>query len=186
MMRAAILAIFLAAITLALRWPGTLTPDSTDLLHQAISGHFTDWSPPLLAALWSVGLKLGGTTQSLLIVQVALHWLGIGCLADRLERDGHLKLAVAMLAVGLTPISFTYIGVIMTDTLLASFFIAAFGIAIRFSGSALPLGLGLLGYLTRANGAFALPPLLLMKTRLSGRLQVFACALILLVSIPFS
>lgn len=186
MTRAITVAFCLAGLTLLIGWPGTLCPDSTDQLRQALSGEFTDWSPPLLAALWRVGLRFGGTTEPMLILQVVLHWIGIGCMADQLERQGHPRLSLAMLAVGMTPMSLAYIGVVMTDTLLASFYIAAFGLGIRFRNIVLPFGLGLLGYLTRANGAFALPPLFLMKTRLTGVCQIVACVSILLVSIPLS
>lgn len=111
-------------------------------------------------------------------------------MADHLERQAHPRLSVLMLCIGLTPVSFTYIGVIMTDTLLASFFVAAFGLAIRFRGnafsSAASLTLGVLGYLTRANGAFALPPLLLQRANGSLGREIIAALGIVLMAIPLS
>ena len=71
----AISALVLAALNLALHWPGTLTPDSKNQLGQVLAGAFTDWHPPLMAKLWAL---LGGAVQAMLAVQVGLHWLASG------------------------------------------------------------------------------------------------------------
>ena len=37
-------------------WPGFLSPDSRTQLAQAISGQYTDGSPPVMALYWSLWL----------------------------------------------------------------------------------------------------------------------------------
>ena len=88
---------------------------------------------------------------------------GFWALAEALRREQSGKWALAMLAVGLSPIAIKYTGVIQKDTLLASFFIAAFGVAALTRNHAIPVILGAAGALCRANSVFALPPLLLTR-----------------------
>ena len=143
------------AMTVAFYWPGELTPDSAIQLAQARSLKFTDWHPPVMAVLWSVW----PIPATMLILQAALHWLGIGCLADLLLSRSRPRWAMLMIAVGMTPLAFKYLGVLQKDTLLASCFIAAFGLASRSKAAAVVLGV--MGELVRLNGGFALPPLLI-------------------------
>lgn len=180
----AAIALLLAAANLAVGWPGTLTPDSKSQLSQVITGVFTDWHPPLMAVIWSL---IGGTVPSMLTLQIGLHWFGFWALAEALRRDDAGKWAWAMLALGLTPIAVKYTGVIQKDSLLASFFISAFGLAALKSGHKLGLIIGAAGALCRANGVFALPPLLL--TRFSGLKLLPAigmCVVVAAVLIPIS
>lgn len=112
-------------------------------LAQAEVSRYTDWHPPFMAMLWS----LWPVPAFMLLIQNVLHWTGIALLASRLTG----RWPYLMLAVGLTPIAFKYLGVIQKDTLLASLFVLAFGMAGRAR-----LVPALLGALTRANGPFAL------------------------------
>lgn len=168
-------ALLLALTNLGIVWPGTLTPDSRTQLGQVMNGAFTDWHPPLMAEIWSL---LGGSVPAMLGLQVGLHWLGFWGLAESLRRDGVGKWAWAMLAVGLTPIAIKYTGVIQKDTLLASFFISAFGLAAVTRGHWLALVLGGAGSLCSANGVFALPPLVLMRLKEMKRLPAAGLCLV--------
>lgn len=150
------------AANLAVAWPGTLTPDSRNQLGQALAGVFNDWHPPLMAEIWAL---IGGTLPAMLALQIGMHWLGIWALAETLRRDRAGKWAFAMLGVGLTPIAIKYTGVIQKDTLLASFFIAAFGMAALSGRHRVAAILGVAGTLCRANGVFALPPLFLSRAK---------------------
>lgn len=161
------LAIAFALLNFALRWPGHLTPDSARQLSQAAAFHFDDWHPPLMAWIWHWLLPFGNATTSMLAFQIALHWLGIGLFAGVISRGGSYKAALLMLISGFTPIALTYTGVIQKDSLLASFFIAGFGLIAWNSVQLQGVGLlmGALGTLTRMNGVFAAPALLFLVFR---------------------
>ena len=124
----AVLAIVLALVNLITHWRGELTPDSKNQLLQATSGHFQDWHPPIMTAIWRGLLFFGSDTVPMLTLQIALHWLGIGLFAVALCRANHHRASLIMLISGFTPIAFKYTGVIQKDSLLASFFIAGFGL----------------------------------------------------------
>jgi hypothetical protein len=146
-------AVLCCLVSLFAYWPGELTPDSLNQLEQARTGHLTDWHPPLMAVIW----ELWPQPAVMLVIQIGLHWLGIGCLAGRLQSDGSKRWAWAMLALGFTPIAFKYVGVIQKDSLLASCMIAAFGVACWSRLAAFVLSVA--GGLVRVNGTFAVGPL---------------------------
>ena len=156
-MRVILVAAAAALLTFIVHFPGELTPDAAKQLSEAHSGRFTDWHPPIMAMLWSLFPR----PEAMLALQVSLHWVGIAGLALRLSG----RWRWLMLAVGLTPIAFKYLGVLQKDTLLASLFIAAFGLLGHSRVGA--AALGLLGSLVRANGVFAFGPLLLPRWSLA-------------------
>ena len=166
------LAFVFALFNLAIHWPGQLTPDSNSQLIEATSGNYRDWHPPIMAAIWRQLLLFGSHTVPMLVLQIALHWLGIGLLAAMLCREKLHKAAMIMLLSGFTPIAFKYTGIIQKDSLLASFMIAGFGFAsignISFKWGGLMLGM--VGMLSRANAVFAFPPLLFLTLRRSWQL----------------
>jgi hypothetical protein len=166
-MHIVLMTMLLALINLALRWPGEMPPDSIVMLNEAVSGQYSDWQPPITAILWSWMLHFADGGIPMLILQVALHWLGIGLFALLLVKNGHRLAALIMLASGLTPIALMYTGVVMKDSLLASLFIAAFGLAsFNHKGlKAFGLLFGAVGMLTRANAVFAFPSLLFLLFR---------------------
>jgi hypothetical protein len=157
-----IAAVGLAALTIALAWPGSLIGDSIKQLRQIRSGHITDWHPPLMTLIWRA---LGATPQSLLILQAVIYWSGMGLLAARLRSEAGPKWGYAMLLIGLTPISVIYLGVIQKDTLLAALFVLSAGISAWF-GRAPAAAAAFLGMLTRANAIFAFPPMIVSTRRL--------------------
>ncbi len=161
------LAIAFGLLNFVLRWPGHLTPDSARQLSQAAASHFDDWHPPLMAWIWQWLIPFGNATASMLAFQIALHWLGIGLFAGVINRGGSYKAALLMLISGFTPIALTYTGVIQKDSLLASFFIAGFGLVAWNSVQLKGVGILMvaLGTLTRMNGVFAAPALLFLVLR---------------------
>ncbi|MBO0728137.1 MAG: hypothetical protein J2P57_02685 [Acidimicrobiaceae bacterium] len=40
-------------------WPGTIDPDTTASLHNAATGHYTDWHAPVLEMLWHLPYRIG-------------------------------------------------------------------------------------------------------------------------------
>ena len=168
----------LALLTLGICFPGEMTPDAARQLAEARTGKFTDWHPPIMAMLWSVAPY----PAAMLTLQIGLHWIGIAGLALRLS--GHWRWV--MLAVGLTPIAFKYLGVLQKDTLLTSLFVAAFGLAAHFRIAS--IALGLFGSLVRANGVFAFGPLALPRMGLvrTIALSVALSAALIPVSMAFN
>ena len=180
---AAVVAIVLMLADIAVHWPGTLVPDSKNQLRQAIAGSFTDWHPPIMAELWSV---LGSKVPAMLVLQVALYWLGFWALSETLRRRGSGRWSWLMLAAGLTPIGLNYTGIIGKDDLLASFFIAAFGVAALTRRYWLAAPLGIFGMLCRANGVFALPPLFVANRRGSKPLVIALSVIAAAILVPLS
>jgi hypothetical protein len=171
-----------ALASIALAWPGTLTIDTDLQLHQAIVGEITDWHPPITVWLW---MLIGRTPGAMLMLQVLLHWLGIWAFAERLRRERRLQWAWLMLLVGLTPLAIKYTAVLQKDTLLTSFFVAAFGLTALLDRQWLSLALGTVGSLCRWNGIFALPPLLLSRVgRITPLKMLIACVTMALLLVP--
>ncbi|BAF72487.1 hypothetical protein [Sulfurovum sp. NBC37-1] len=160
--------ILFTLLNLMLRWPGKLTPDSANQLRQAISGHYSDGNPPIMAIIWRELLPITDPTVVMLVLQTTLFWLGIGLFAAVLAQKDHHRAALVMLISGFTPIALMYTGVILKDSLMTSFFIAAFGLAawkdVRLRSVGLLLGAT--GMLTRLNAVFAFPSLLFLALRL--------------------
>ena len=139
-----------ALATIALRWPGALTVDSTNQLRQAVSGHFTDWHPPLMAFVWRF---LGSSPEAMFVLQVVTFWTGLALVANAVRSRWPL-------IVGLSPIVLHYLGVIGKDTLLASVLMLGAGLVAsgwRRWGAVTIIAAGFL----RANAGFAIGPLLL-------------------------
>lgn len=156
----AVAALLLCAANLAFAWPGALTPDSQSQLQQATSGQFNDWHPPFMAMLWRL---IGATTPAMLAMQVGLHWLGIWAFAEGARRTRGSAWPWALLAIGLTPVALKYTAIIQKDSLLASLLVLAFGLAFLLPQRAFGWPFGIAAALCRANGSFALPPLLLER-----------------------
>jgi len=167
-----ILTIFFATVNIAIHWPGQLNNDSEYQMQQAISGIYRDWHPPIMAVIWNKLLFLG-VKAPMLVMQVSLHWLGIGLFAGYLCREKLRKAAFIMLLSGFTPIALKYTGIISKDSLLTSFLLAGFALAtlsdirLKFAG----ILLGLIGMLSRANGIFAFPTLLFFAFKRKWRLS---------------
>src|SRR4051812_29827401 len=91
-------ALFMA--NLALHFPGVMNNDSVQQYRQAVSGHYSDWHPPVMAWLWSWLRVFGDGPAPLLAVHLALYWTGFGLLADAVRRSGHAALALGVLLAG--------------------------------------------------------------------------------------
>jgi hypothetical protein len=190
-------AVVFFAVNLAIRFPGTLTPDSRNQLAQAIVGQFTDWHPPIMAVLWSALLPLIPGPASLLILHVGALWFGLACVGDALRRIGRPHTGFAVLVSGLSPVILYYSGIIIKDVGVASMCIAAFGAIFWFQSQerkvpwwVMIFVLAFLLYATfvRANAVFATPPLLVYAAgRVSKLRHLFLLAAALtLAMVPAS
>jgi hypothetical protein len=153
---------------LAMFRPGIAVYDTVKQYEQALSGHYDDWHPPIMARLWA-GLEAIGLhgVMPMLVLQLCLFWAGLALVGMALARPRPV-LGVAVLAIGLFPIIANWMIVIVKDTQLVAVMTAATGLVVwhRLRGRAMPawalaLVVLLLGYalLVRANSAFAVVPL---------------------------
>lgn len=164
-------ALLLAAMMIAAGWPGLAQYDSVEQFRQVLSGRYDDWHPPVMARLWSLLHVLGGGAGPMMVLQIALYWLGLGLLAGGLVRTGRSRAAVLALTVGALPGFAVWQWVVLKDVEMVAAMLAAVGIVgwWRLRGECVPpvavaTVILLLGYATlvRANALFATVPLAVM------------------------
>lgn len=194
-----LLVVALFAANVALHFPGFMDNDSKGQLAEAISGHYTDWHPPVMAWLWSVLRRFADGPAPFLLLHLAVYWLGWALLADGVRRCGHPRAALVMALAGAFP-PFLYVnGSIMKDVGMAASWLCATGIVFWYrvqDRKIAPLaGLALAalvayGTLVRGNALFGLGPLLLYALAPSSWLRgarLAAAALLLAVfAIPLT
>jgi hypothetical protein len=166
----AVLVAVLFAANVALHFPGVLNNDSIGQYKQAVSGRYGDWHPPVMAWLWSQLLHVADGPGPLLVLHLALYWLGFGLVADGVRRAGHARLAIVVAAAGAFP-PFLYVNAqIVKDVGMAVTWLAAVGALFWYRSQqrripiAVGIGIALLlayGSLVRTNAIFGLGPILL-------------------------
>ncbi len=170
----AIAAALMAAVNLAVWFPGEAGPDSQSQYAQAVAGQFNDWHPPIMAWLWSVFRLVADGDAPMFCFQVACYWLGFGLIAHALARVGRPRAAWAMLGVALFPSFVTLNAVLLGDVGMAVTFLTAFAAMFwhREQGRAVPPAtaamsslLLLYGGLVRTNAIFAVVPLVVYLIR---------------------
>lgn len=159
-----------AALNFVLRTPGEWNADSIIQYQQASSGNFTDWHPPIMAALWSVLPRIGGDGASMFFLQIITYWGGFGIIADALRRNHELLKAYFVLVVGLTPLFLMLTVCLHKDVGMADAYLFSFAIIFWFKSQEkkIPIWSLLLafiflfyGLLVRVNGVFAGVPIVL-------------------------
>lgn len=153
----------------AINYPGIHTFDTDDQLHQAITGAFNDWHPPLMAYTWRILILLTGQPSSLFLLQLVCYWGAFGLVSDALIRNGDKKTGISVLLIGLFPV-FLYInGLIIKDSQMGASFLASFALIFWYKIQSRPIPpmigvaaalLLIYGTLVRSNSVFALGPLL--------------------------
>ncbi|CAN5170426.1 hypothetical protein BH10PSE16_BH10PSE16_06830 [soil metagenome] len=187
----------LFTVNALMHYPGTMNNDSVNQYGQAISGRYTDWHPPVMAWLWSWLRLAGNGPGPLLLLHLALYWLGFGLLADGLRRAHYLRLAVLMAIAGAFP-PFLYINAtVVKDVGLVASWLAAVGLMFWFRVQRRPIpfawwgaiaALLTYGTLVRTNAVFAIGPLLVYALAPPGWLRsvrlIIAAMAIAIVAIP--
>lgn len=95
----------LAVATLLLLSPGLLGPDEADMLRQAEAGSFHDWHSPLIAWLWSLGLKIWPGTGSIHALITLCYFLGFGLVAEGALRRRHRLAGWVIVALSIFPLT---------------------------------------------------------------------------------
>ncbi|HWU73232.1 MAG TPA: hypothetical protein VN137_07085 [Sphingomonas sp.] len=161
----------LAVTMVAAGWPGLAEYDSDEQFRQVLSGRYDDWHPPVMARLWSLLHVLGGGAGPMMVLQIALYWLGLGLLAGGLVRTGRPRTAALALAIGALPGFAVWQWAVLKDIQMVAAMLAAVGTVgwwrlrgVRMPWAATACAILLLGYATlvRANALFATVPLAVM------------------------
>ena len=167
-------AVLLAAASTALFWPGFADYDTVGQYEQVLSGEYRDWHPPAMARVWALlRLLFGDGAGPMLVLQMALYWLGLALIAGGLARGGRPRAGAAVLVIGAWPVFLGWQGHVLKDAQMTGAALAATGLAAwwRLAGRRVPgwawaIVAVLLGYgvLVRANAVFALAPLVMAWT----------------------
>lgn len=165
---ALVLALF--TVNVALHFPGVMNNDSMGQYRQAVSGHYGDWHPPVMAWLWSWLRLVGDGPAPFLVLHLALYWLGFGLVADAVRRSGHPVLALAVTLAGAFPPFLHVNAQVVKDVGMATSWLAAIGILYWYRSGLrrMPIAVGVAvaallvyGAMVRTNAIFGLGPLLL-------------------------
>jgi hypothetical protein len=99
-------------------WPGIMTWDAVRQYDQAANGGFDDWHPPAMGWLWQKLIPIHVGPMPMLVLQLALYWIGFALMvwaAWRRERRG---CAVALALCALLPIPLALMGSVLKDCLM--------------------------------------------------------------------
>ncbi len=118
----------LAALQLVAFRPGIMVWDAIRQYRQALSGHYDDWHPPAMNWLWRQLGIFGSGPAPMLVLQVALYWLGFGLLARAVTRRRGARAGTATLACALLPVPFWLVGTVLKDSLMAGALLVAAGL----------------------------------------------------------
>jgi len=147
----------LFALMVAVDWPGHAIGDNVRQLAEISAGQISDWHSPFHSTIWSL---LGGSSAAMLVLQLAVYWLGLALVAEALAKRAGVRWGLAVLALSFTPLSFLYLGRTQKDTFMVAWLVLALGLNLRF-GKAAGVLPALFGMLSRANAVFAVPSLFL-------------------------
>jgi hypothetical protein len=106
-------------------YPGFLTPDSIDQFGQSLTGNYSDWHPPVMAAWWGILDKVYAGPQSMLLVQLILLWTSTFLLATSLEVKQWKWMMVVLV---LAPFVQNFAGYVVKDSQMALSWLLAFSI----------------------------------------------------------
>ena len=162
-----ILAICGFGVTLLVFYPGVMTYDARFVYQDIAEGFLGDWQSPVMTVLWAAIDPIAPGAGSMFLLIALLYWLGFGLLAFTIAPSS-LPLALALLALALSPPAFVFAGIIWRDVLLAVTWLsaAAFAFAatdrdgpLRRAAQGIALSLLALGVLLRPNALIAAPVL---------------------------
>jgi hypothetical protein len=127
-------AIALGLVTLAgfafefgLLYPGQYPFDSAYQLWQARSGTFSNITPVPMVWIWSLLLKVFSSPASLLCLNLAMFWTGLGLCFQVLRAPLWLKLA-GVLLVGLNPLALVQMAHLLSDAHMTAVLILGVGL----------------------------------------------------------
>jgi hypothetical protein len=162
------------ALAVVAFYPGYMSPDSTSQLMQARAWDFTDWHPPLMAALWGLVDRVFPGPAGMLALQNAAYW-GAAALLWRAAYRRSAWLGLGLACFGFMPQVFSHLSTIWKDVGMGASLLLASALLYRSrqngSKAALLASVPLLfyGYGVRLNAAPALLPLALWSAFIACR-----------------
>lgn len=103
-------------INLIAYYPGFLSSDTIDQYGQSLTGHYSDWHPPVMALVWSLLNKIYQGPQLMLIFQLVMLWAGVYLLLSLLRKA---RWYVLVTLVALAPFVQNFAALISKDTQMA-------------------------------------------------------------------
>ncbi|NBX68681.1 MAG: hypothetical protein EBR01_06945 [Proteobacteria bacterium] len=95
-------------------YPGSMSPDSYDQLRQALTNHYNDWHPPVMAWFWRQLLWIKKGPQPMLFFHLGMFWGGLFLIWKQLaEKKSWCRVLVPL--IGVFPPIIGIIGVIWKD-----------------------------------------------------------------------
>lgn len=126
----------LGAATIAFAyWPGVMIDDARWQYQQSVDNAYEDWHPPLMAWIWHQLMRLQPGPGPMLILQLALYWVGLALVAMWLYRQGKPRFGIAAACVGWIPAPFALMGSVTKDGLMTGTLCSAVGLLL-WSGTA--------------------------------------------------
>jgi hypothetical protein len=156
-------------------YPGYMSPDSIRQLTEGRAWGFTDWHPPLMAALWGLTDRVIPGPFGMLLLQNAVFW-GALALFWRTTYRKSFWLGLCLVALGFLPTVLAFLSTIWKDVGLGVSLLLACALLYASrqlnSKSALLISVPLLfyGYAVRHNAAPAILPLALWTGTIACRL----------------
>ena len=123
-------------LTIALAyWPGVMIDDARWQYQQSVDNAYEDWHPPVMAWIWHQLMLLQPGPGPMLILQLALYWVGFALVALWLYRQGSRRLGVLAACAGWVPAPFALMGSVTKDGLMTGTLCSAAGLLL-WSGTA--------------------------------------------------
>jgi hypothetical protein len=157
-------------------YPGYMSPDSIRQLTEGRAWSFTDWHPPLMAAVWGLTDRIIPGPFGMLLLQNGVFWIALGVFWRATYRRS-FWLGLSLVGIGLLPTALAYLSTIWKDVGLgvSLLLVSALLYTARQTNSkrTLLISVPLLfyGYAIRHNAAPAVLPLALWSATIAG--QVF-------------
>jgi len=145
-------------------YPGYVSPDSIRQLAEGRAWSFTDWHPPLMAAVWGVVDRVIPGPFGMLLLHNAAFW-GALAIFWRATYRRSLLVGLCLVGLGFTPTALALLSTVWKDVGLGASLLLACALlhTSRLTGSKLALLLSapllLYGYGVRQNAATAILPL---------------------------
>lgn len=128
--------VVLGFVTIALAyWPGVMIDDARWQYQQSVDNAYEDWHPPVMAWIWHQLIPLQPGPGPMLILQLALYWVGFALVAIWLNRQGRRRLGIVAACAGWVPAPFALMGSVTKDGLMTGTLCSAVGLLL-WSGAA--------------------------------------------------
>ena len=103
-------------------WPGTLTPDSSGQMHEALTGSYSTHHPPMMAFYWRQLMKIYAGPGLMLMTHFALLWGSVAIFFNTFRHD-FPKASYLFLIIPFWPAILSHVFYIWKDVALGTSFL---------------------------------------------------------------